>query len=357
MGASRICRRVLAAFIVSLVVGGCAFGQTPTPPPQPASGPGGGNYPFGAVTTNGPYWANGKTLQDQYKYYIFEPASPTPLQAPVILFIHGYIATSPSGYQGWMNHMVRKGYVVVWVQYQTSALTPTKSYTTNARIAWADALYRLQNFWWENHVRPIIGTNGVPQTMIVAHSVGGWIGANIAATVGTAFPTVPAPLALVAIEPGTKNLVPGEDFSKISANTALVEVVGDADTVACKNDAIRIFTQTTQIPPSLKNLLWVQTDTHGAPAQVANHFFPNTDGFNDNATIDNRDYNISWKLSVGTAECVFGGGPDPGACVYGLGAGNLLQIWMGRWSDGVPVRPMVYFADPTTLPAIPGCPL
>ena len=356
MGASKIYRLVLASFIVSLVQGVSALGQTPTAPSQPLSGPGGSNYPFGTVTTNGPYWANGRMLQDQFKYYIFEPSSPTPLHAPVILFIHGFIAITPSGYQGWINHMVKKGYVVVWVQYQTSALTPTKSYTTNARTAWADALYRLQNFWWESHVRPIMGANGQPQTMIVAHSVGGWIGANIAATVGTSFPAVPTPLGLVAIEPGTKSLVPGEDFSKINPSTALVEVVGDADTVVCKNDAIKIFNQTPQIPASFKNLLWMQSDARGTPAQVANHFFPNTDGFNDNTTIDNRDFNITWKLSVGTAECVFGTGPDPGPCVYGLGAGNLLQVWMGRWSDGVPVKPMVYFANPTTLPAIPGCP-
>lgn len=346
----------LPVFIVVLAQGVAALGQTPTPPSQPTSGPGGSNYPFAAVTTNGPYWANGRIFQDQYKYYIFEPASPTPLQAPVILFIHGFIAITPSGYQGWIDHMVRKGYVVVWVQYQTSALTPTKSYTTNARTAWADALYRLQNFWWESHVRPIMGANGQPETMIVAHSVGGWIGANIAATISTSIPAVPTPMALVAIEPGTKNLVPGEDFSKINPSTALVEVVGDADTVACKNDAIKIFNQTPQIPATLKNLLWVQTDTRGTPAQVANHFFPNTDGFNDNTTIDNRDFNITWKLSVATAECVFGNGQDAGACVYGLGAGNLLQVWLGRWSDGVPVKPMVYFANPNTLPAIPGCP-
>lgn len=286
-------------FSIALLLTGVALAQSP--PFQPATGPGGRNYPYGAVTTNGPYWANNRTNQNQYEYYIFEPASPTPAQAPVILFLHGVFAITPVSYQGWINHMVLKGYTVVWVQYQASVLTAPDQYLPNSIAAWSDALYRLQNFWWENHVKPTV-VNGQPQTMIVGHSVGAFTAANIAATVSTTTPTIPTPYALVMIEPGSKNLVAAKDYSKINPRTLTLIVVGDEDVTVCKAQAVRISNAITQIPPQLKNLLWAQSDTHGTPQQLATHFFPNTTGYQDTAAIDNRDYNITWKLSTAMAE-------------------------------------------------------
>jgi hypothetical protein len=354
---TRITTRLSLVVGLSLILALCAFAQV-TPPPQPATGPGGSNYPFAAVTSNGPYWANNRTFSDQFKYYIYEPASPTPAQAPVILFLHGFIATTPSHYQAWINHMVMKGYVVVWVQYQVGLATNPKAYTYNALAAWTDAIYRLQHFWWEKHVRPLLDGTAQVETILVGHSVGAWLGANIASMSPTAVPSLPTPYAVVAIEPGTKGLVPAANFANINPNTKLIEVVGDQDTIACKADAITLWSGTPQIPAVNKNLLLVHSDSHGTPNQLGNHFFPNTDGYSDTAAIDDRDFNITWKLSVAAADCALGHNlaQDPQACDFALGSGSANQVSMGNWSDATPVNPLVFYSDPTTLPAITGCP-
>lgn len=339
--------------LVSISAAGQAL---PAPPPQSSTGPGGKLYTHGAMTTNGPYWANNRTTQNQYEYYIYEPASPTPAQAQVILFIHGVLATTPASYLYWIEHMVLKGYTVVWVQYQ-SGLTPTGQYETNARAAWADALNRLQNYWWENHVKPTLNSTGQPETLIVGHSVGGFTAANLAATVVTKTPAIPLPYGLVLIEPGSKNLVKAENFGAIYANTPMVMVGGDQDVIVCDAGEQQIWNATGQIPPALKNYLWVVSDTHGSPQQLGNHFFPNTTGFDDTAPVDNRDFNITWRLSVALADCAFGNlANDPNACTIALGSGNPLQLAMGNWSDNVPVTPLRYYSTPDLAPPVPNCP-
>ena len=324
--------------------------QTITAPGQPGTGPGGSSYPYGAITTNGPYYANNRTMQSQFQYYILEPAQPTPAQAPVILFVHGWNALTTANYQAWLNHMVRKGFVVVWVKYMSSLSTPFSSLTANSQAAWVDALYRLQNFWWEKHVRPTL-SNGKPQTIFVGHSFGGYIAATLAANSKTAVPAFPSPLAVVSVEPASLGLLAPGNFSQIDPSTKLLEVVADQDGVACASDAVNIWNNTAQIPAANKNFLFVHTDTTGTPNQLGNHWYPNTDGYNDTAPVDTRDFYITWKLSVAMASCVI----SNQYCDYALGNGSANQISMGNWSNGTPVAPLQWFSDPNTLPQIQGC--
>ena len=80
------------------------------------------------------------------------------------------------------------------------------------------------------------------------------------------------------------------------------------------------------------------SDSPGSPAQLGNHFFPDTNGFDDDAAVDNRDYNVTWKLSTGLFNCVLKGSD----CSYGLGHGSTDQIGMGNWSDKTPVTPLMF---------------
>jgi predicted esterase len=340
-----LCGTLLGAFPV--------LAQTPpiTAPGQPVAGPGGSTYSFAGVTVNGPYWANNRTTNNNLQYYIYEPNTPTPAQAPVILFLHGYGALLPANYQSWLYHMCRKGYIVVWVKYQATPTSPFSGYPANAQAAWTDALYRLQNFWWEHHVQPQKNANGIIETVIVGHSFGGWIAASLAASQPTAVPHFPPPFGLVMIEPARMNLLPTINFSAIPSTIKMLFVSGDQDNVACSADAVNIFESTTQVPNSQKNYLWCNSDSTGTPNQICNHYFPNTGGYNDTAAIDTRDFYITWKLSVGAADCLTQGTD----CQYLLGNGSVDQLSMGDWSNGQPVHPMTYYADPTTLPPIPGC--
>jgi pimeloyl-ACP methyl ester carboxylesterase len=239
---------------------------------------------------------------------------------------------------------------VVWVRYQATEKGPFAPYPANAQAAWYDALYRLQNFWWENHVKPQV-VNGSIQTIIVGHSFGGWIGASLAAAAPTAVPSIPVPLAMVLIEPASLGLLPNINFPQISPSTQMVIVSSDQDTVACEQDGVTIFESTTQIPAANKNYLFFHTDNTGTPNQVGNHYYPNTDGYKDTAAIDARDFFVTWKLSVAAADCLTQGL----YCDYFIGNGSADQTGMGNWSNGQAVTPMSYYADPTQLPPIPGC--
>ena len=324
---------------------------TPAICQQPAIGQYGTTYPYQSVTVNGPYWANNRYTNNNLEYYIYEPGTPTPNHAPVILFLHGFAAFAPSNYQTWINQMVQKGFIVVWAAYQSSVSSTFADYPSNAQAAWTDALYRLQNYPWEPHVRPTM-VNGVPQTVIVGHSFGGWITAWLAGQAATAVPSFPVPLGLVMIEPASLGLLPPINYAGISPATKFVIVTGDQDNVACKQDAINIFTSTTQVPAAQKNYLFYNSDTTGTPNQVGDHYFPNTYGFKDTAAIDNRDFYVTYKLSVAAAQCLTNGN----SCSTFLGNGSGDQLYMGTWTNGTPIAPMTYYSDPTKLPAIPGCP-
>jgi len=333
----------------------CAFpglAQLPiTAPGQPVNGPGGSTYPYGGVTTNGPYWANNRTTNNNYQYYIFEPNTPTPTTAPVILFLHGYAAFTPANYQAWLTHMCKMGYIVVWVKYQANAASTFSAYPTNAQAAWTDALYRLENFWWEHHVQPQKTAGGEIETVFVGHSFGGWIAGWLTGAATNSVPHFPPPLGIVLIEPASLNLLPPINFAGIPAATKMLIVSSDEDTVACDADAVNIFESTTQIPASQKNYLWFNTDRTGTPNQLGNHYYPDTSGFGDDAAIDTRDFYVTWKLSVGAANCLTQGTD----CDYFLSNGGANQVSMGTWSNGQAVTPMTYYADPTTLPPITGC--
>ncbi|SRR5579884_776772 len=354
--------------LIPFVLAAAALAQ-PTPPLQPTSGPGGSTY-SNSFIVNGPYWANNRTNDDNFKYYIYEPSNPTPASAPVILFLHGFAAFSTSNYDLWLQHMAKNGYIVIWVQYQAKSIQAPSSFAANARAAYYDALYRLQNFWWETHVKPARDANGNLKTTFVGHSAGAWLAAVLAATASTQVPVLPAPQALTLVAPGTKGLIPGADFSLIPPTTKYEVLIGDMDTLACSQQAIQIWDGTPQV--TTKDFLVVRTDLHGGalgpptaqypngnpvnpanPYQLAIHFYPNTDGYNDTTGtpgVDARDFFITWKLSVAAANCVNYGTN----CDYAFGGGPN-ELDRGLWSDGVPVKPLINVKDPVTIPPIPGC--
>jgi hypothetical protein len=156
---------------------------------------------------------------------------------------------------------------------------------------------------------------------------------------------------LVLIEPASLGLLPAINFAGIDPGTRMLVLSGDQDTVACSKDGVSIFTSTTQIPAVQKNYLFYNSDTSGTPNQVGNHFFPNTYGYHDTAAIDNRDYYVTYKLSVAAANCLIG----QTSCNTYLGNGSTDQLYTGTWTNGTAIAPMTYYADPTQLPPITGC--
>ena len=237
--------------------------ERPAPPSQPAAGPGGSDYPHAAVRES--KHGSGGTA-----YHLFEPDRPVPESAPVIVFLHGWTAMDPWLYGAWINHLARRGNIVIHARYQESALTPTEDFTSNTVTAVKAALEEMER---PGRVKP-----DKSRFAIAGHSVGGLLTANLAALATECH--LPLPRALMSVQPGRSARgqrgfgVKMEDLSKLPKDALLLCLTGERDRVCGDTDAIRILTESTSIPAGRKNHIVLTTDTHGRPALTGSHLGP-----------------------------------------------------------------------------------
>jgi acetyl esterase/lipase len=308
------------------------------PPAQPTSGPGGSNYSYASYTKLGPFYPAGSEGNPALLYLIYQPASPQPQTAPVVLFLHGYPVTDPSYYEQWMIHICRKGYTVVFAQYMDDLLN-SLPYGTNAQASYRDALTRLQS--GGSYVKPATDGSGKILSGIVGHSLGGYLSVNVAALAGEANSGIPMPKGIFAIEPSNGVTLPA-DYSLIPSTTQIVMAAGQSDTVVCTSGSTTLWDLLPQVNPSNKIFVTIPSDSHGKPMLVADHTFPVTYPAPMNAQVNALDYYGTWKLSVGTLNCSIYGSD----CDYAVAQGTPNQLSMGAWSDGVPVKPMNWYGTP-----------
>jgi len=290
----------------------------PKPPVQPPSGPGGVARDHASIFKHA--YGNGAT-----QFWLYEPRDPAPTSAPVVIFLHGWMAMRPPPYEPWIKHLVRRGNIVIYPRYQSWLLASPREFTANTIAAIHAALQELQS---GTHTRPELD-----HVAVVGHSMGGAITANIAAL--AADEGLPQPRAVMSVEPGdgTRHVplvnFPKADWSKIPPETLLLTVVGEDDRLAGGAYARLIFQGTPQIPRENKNFVTVLTDRHGSPALVANHFAP----CSIRVAADALDYYGFWKLFDGLTDAAFYGTHRE----YALG-NTPQQRFMGKWSDGKPVK-------------------
>jgi dienelactone hydrolase len=302
---------VLCAPLCSVV----AVVDEPTPPGQPPVGPGGSDYEFAAIKKTRYLWG-------AHQYWIFEPASPEPTSAPLIIFLHGWSAMYPIAYQGWIDHLVKKGNIVVYPRYQFTFTLGWRDFFSNAVFSLHHALQQLEN---GPHVRPQLD-----HIAIVGHSLGGGFTALLAAT--AAEEGLPLPKAIMPVQPYFQQ-DDIENLSHISNETLMLVVVGNDDTIAGDTYAKMIFMNTPQIPLNQKDYVIQVTDRYGSPDLVADHYAPvcfSTFFFN---TVDAMDYYSTWKLFDALTDYAFYGTNGE----YCLGD-TPEQRFMGLWSDGTPVH-------------------
>ncbi|MBI1825119.1 MAG: alpha/beta hydrolase, partial [Planctomycetes bacterium] len=249
---------VLLCGICALLIASCTSISAPLllPPSQPAQGPGGSDYAHGTVITQEFGSGNGE-------YWIFTPADPIPAEAPVVLFLHGWGGMNPRAYGAWIEHIVRKGHIVIYPRYQATLVTSTSLMTSYAEIAVKQAWTQLST----SLVKP-----RTDQMAIVTHSLGGLIGANIAAiTVRDGLPPVKA---FMAAAPGGESSLSLNDLSTVPADCLVLLVVGDADTRVGDHAAKMIRKALTQIPPENLNLVTLHSDRRSNPPLIADHLAP-----------------------------------------------------------------------------------
>jgi pimeloyl-ACP methyl ester carboxylesterase len=316
-------------FLTAIPGGNCEKLDAVTGPSQPDSGPGGASYTHNSVNER-------SYGEGNLQYWLLEPADPKPESAPVVIFSHGWSAMNPHYYSAWLRHIVRRGNIVIYPRYQGTLRTPPPDFSSNAIAATATALKQLQTE--EGHVRPQLD-----KVTAVGHSAGGNISASIAAR--AASKGLPVIKAVMCVEPGKSwgpkgRDIPLDDVSTMPASTLLLTVVGDQDNVVKDIDAKRIINESVLVPAANKNLVRMISDEHGEPPLKANHFSPTgtvKPGSQNNEAgdkgVDALDYFGTWKLFDALEDAsIYGKNRD-----YALGGGPH-QTYMGKWSDGVPVK-------------------
>lgn len=307
------------------------------PPGQPASGPGGAERPYSTVV-------NLRVGKVPTGGWLFMPASADVEVAtgslPLTIFFHGYTATDPGSYLGWINHIARAGNLVFFPDYQGTdfAAQDTADYLPNA-VAGVRSMLET------------VGSGGLPsvdldRVSVVGHSLGGVLATGYAAL--AAPEGLPVPGVMMPVQPGgcagcgdTSDRLgaPFFDLGDVDPDTYALVLVGDDDTVVGSVAARRIWDALGHLASDRRDLVLFRTDLHGDPPLVADHLLPQTAGrFGEP---DAFDYHGIWKLFDALVACAH----DGADCDVALGGGDA-QTSLGAWSDGTPVTPLIVSDDP-----------
>ncbi len=289
--------------------------------------------------------------QGPRSYWLFEPAEPTPKTAPVVVFNHGWFAVNPGIYGAWIEHLVRKGRIVIAPRYQRDWSTPPANFLPNGLVAVRDALDVLATS--PAHVCP-----DRSKFALVGHSAGGNLAAQMAAVAAEA--DLPEPKAVVAVFPGEVFTSRRPDLANVPASTLLVVVAGQKDLIVGDQRAREIFADTTAVPLDRKKFILYRTDLRGSPQFRTDHFAPtasharfNTgDGLLPAAQMAQGEVNAFdtaglWRVADLTIEAAFAGKTLDEATDKGEAFRHL-----GYWSDGRPVLSPIVGDDLALIPRV-----
>lgn len=334
---SRAKRLVVAATALAAVAmtNAPVSAQTAMQPAQPASGPGGADYSHADVrVTAGGFGFNA--------YYVFEPISPKPASAPLVIITHGYFETS--GYdtmKDLITHTVRKGNVVVYPRYQDTILTPCLGYLVNPEGCISSALKGIRDGIALLQSSPDRVQPQLDKTSYFGFSFGGIITANLTnrwASLG-----LPQPRVIFLDDPHDgdgSNLEHTLDASMSGIpSSTLVQCHSGSESVSATGGCNAFFPRLTHIPISGKNLVETFADSHGSPTLSSAH------GVSKSQPTDAYDWYFVWKSFDAMRDCAFSGAN----CQYGLGD-TPEHRFNGLWSDGVPIHPLTIKTSGALVP-------
>ncbi|MGO4705811.1 alpha/beta hydrolase [Microvirga sp. 2MCAF38] len=248
--------------LMTLVVLGSCFAapwsHAATPPKQPEQGPGGTDYMSANVTKRGIGTVSAGA-------YVFHAAAPAAEPRPVVVFLHSWGGSNPALYGGWIEHLARKGNLVVFPRFQEVNRTRPADATKLAATILADTLAALAH---DANARP-----DLDRVAYIGHLAGVPIALNLATGAGQE--GLPQPKLIFALMPGgiasgeKSRGIPLDDLSAIDASTLLITMNGDRDYLPADRTAKRILKEATQVPASRKLFMRMGSDDHGYPALTA----------------------------------------------------------------------------------------
>ncbi len=306
-------------------------------PPQPKSGPGGSDY-----TNRGIRVSSGGSEADAW--YAFEPTRPRPRKAPLAIVMHGYGEYSGYASMGALiRHTVRKGSIVIYPRWQTSLVAPCpgpfdiEPCVTSAVTGIRSALAYLRAS--PKRVQPQLA-----RTSYFGFSFGGIVTANLTNRYRKLH--LPKPRAIFLDDPHDGALdglgEPALDDSlagipstvKFECHAPAEGVFSEPSQGGLAGSCNAVFPKLGHIPKRNKDLVLTHTDAHGKPTLSAIHGVCAA-GTPALGKPNAYDWNFCWKVWDGLRNCAY----YRTDCRYALGNTRQHRS-LGRWSDGVPVKPL-----------------
>jgi len=258
---------------------------------------------------------------------------------------------NPGAYGAWIDHLTRRGHVVIFPRYHANWSTRPVEFLPNAVAAVRDALDVLRTA--PGHVRP----DG-HRFALVGHSAGGNLVALMAAVAEEQ--GLPEPKAVIVIMPGEVKPLGEPSLARIPASCQLVVVAAEHDWVVGDSRARQIFAESTAVPASHKQYVLYRTDRHGSPPLVADHTAPTAAlAAFDTGEGPLRAFQMArgqvnaldrlglWRLADVTLEAGF----SERTLADASGNGALFRD-LGRWSDGQDVVHPVVGDDLAAIPRV-----
>lgn len=259
----------------------------------------------------------------------------------LIVFLHGYGASNPACYGGWIRSLVEAGNIVLFPKFQNGLFFPrTSRFEKRVNKAIQAAIEKLQN---EDNIT-------INNIAFVAHSIGGTIAANLADAYGETKKYKVSSLFLA--QPGYKYLKLGSKstYHEIDATATIIIITGNKDLTAGDKFAKHFYNAIPQIPTAQKILLKQYEDKYESQRVGATHVEPispdsELDTGNKNPIIvgalllgktNQVDTNCYWRLSNLLIKC--SNNEDTSCDLLFQNPDNV--VFTGKWANEKPIKVM-----------------
>ncbi|MDX2030465.1 MAG: hypothetical protein SF339_07340 [Blastocatellia bacterium] len=303
--------KLVFSMVVVCALAAAARGQSPFPPI--ASGYG-ANGAFSVTEEKFP-----SPLYDRENVHVFRPGGAAG-KVPVIFFAPGYSNNDPDEYESLIQHIVSRGYAVVFAPFQLLSL----SFTPHEKRY--DTIFA----GFEEAVKRYGGSFDLDRVGYAGHSYGA------AAIFSMALRGIEKgwgrqALLLHAMAPWYYFSVSTKQFVNFPPHAKLLMQVFENDGVCDHRMAKEIF-ERINLPSSEKDFIMLRSEQRLGYKLDAEHGTPS------GGTIDALDYYGIYRLFDALADYAFTG--NAAGKRVALGNGGPEQRRMGVWPDGQPVREM-----------------
>jgi len=266
-------------------------------------------------------------FSEDVQVYFFYPANKTK-PSPLIINVHGYRAQNPAVILPFIQHIVSKGYCVIYPCYP---FLPKADRPSEVREKY-QYLYRGLEAGFARHSSKIDST----RIGIFGHSFGGGAAVSVAyqALVKRSWGAKGA--FLFASAPWYSYDITPTQFQEFPSHLKFITMIYDDDRINDHQMAIHIF-NSLPIKNTEKDFYIMYSDSEDGVEYHAGHHVPY--GFEDmNGEMNNLDYFGIWKTFDALAAYAFTGNQK--AKTVALGNGSKPQTFLGYWESGRVVRPM-----------------